>query len=239
MKLDIPAIIGHRGARGRAPENTLAGIRKARALGARWVELDVKLTKDSQAVIIHDDSVDRTCAGGSGRVREMTLADIRALDAGEGEGVPTLEEALDTVIDEGLGLNLEIKPCSGRARETAEVALDVLSRSLDGDSQVLVSSFNITALEACVEMLPEVPRGLLWESLPEEWADIASAFQAATIHLAADRLKDGQISAVRAAGYPVLAYTVNDPGQAKKLWKEGASALFTDEPDTLLALLKG
>src|SRR5215472_12885505 len=119
-KVRVPRIIGHRGAKATAPENTLAGIRQARREGAAWVEFDVKLTADGHPILMHDDTLERT-TDGQGPVAAARLADIRRLDAGskfgpawQGERVPLLSEALSVLAELDMGFNLEIKPCKGR-----------------------------------------------------------------------------------------------------------------------------
>jgi len=130
------ALIAHRGASALAPENTLVAMRKAAQLGAKWLEVDVKLTRDRQPVIIHDDRVDRT-TNGRGLVAGLTLADIRQLearaqfgDAFAGVTIPTLQELIACVLELDMGLQLELKPTAGDDVETAEVALGVLKSML-------------------------------------------------------------------------------------------------------------
>src|SRR4051812_46107573 len=129
IKFSVPKIIGHRGAKATAPENTLAGIRQAAREGATWVEFDVKLTADGYAILMHDETLERTTSG-QGPVRRMALQDIRQLDAGmrfgpqwRGEKVPTLSEALQLLAELNMGFNLEVKPCPGREAETARAAV--------------------------------------------------------------------------------------------------------------------
>ena len=129
MTLKLPQIIGHRGACGYAPENTLESIHTAADMGVEWVELDVKLTKDQIPVIFHDETLDRT-TNGSGNIADIDFEDLRDLECGSwfsesfaGLKIPTLEEVLEVLIDRDMGLNLEIKPCPGREIETAEVCL--------------------------------------------------------------------------------------------------------------------
>src|SRR6266851_5486243 len=121
--LRLPSVIGHRGAARTAPENTLAGLRRAKALGCAWVEFDVRLTGDGALVLCHDPRLDRTTSG-SGPVSARTLAAIRECEAGSwfdpgfaGEGMPTLDEALSLAAELDLGADVEIK--SGRGREYA------------------------------------------------------------------------------------------------------------------------
>ncbi len=123
----LPSVIGHRGAARTAPENTLAGLRRAKALGCDWVEFDVRLTGDGALVLCHDPLLDRTTSG-SGLVSAKSLAAIRECDAGSwfdpsftGERVPTLDEGLLLAAELDLGANVEIK--SDRGREYATAAL--------------------------------------------------------------------------------------------------------------------
>ena len=125
----MPKVCGHRGAAGHAPENTLASIKKAASLGVRWVEFDTKLTADGVAVLFHDDDLGRT-TDGAGLMAETSLADVRCLDAGswfgeefQGEGVPTLEDAIRELSALGLGANVEIiqGPFSGMVGVVEEV----------------------------------------------------------------------------------------------------------------------
>ena len=137
----LPRVIGHRGAAAYAPENTLAGFRKAKALGCHWVEFDVRLTGDSQPVLLHDDRLERT-TNGRGGISGLQLAAVRRYDAGNwfhssfaGERVPTLEEALLLLAELGLGANVELKAVRGREAATGavvgELLGDLVERGLD------------------------------------------------------------------------------------------------------------
>src|SRR6185437_12837650 len=112
----LPSVIGHRGAASSAPENTLGGMRRAHALGIRWVEFDVRLSGDGHCILLHDDAVDRT-TDGTGEAAALDFAALRRLDAGSwfspdfaGERIPTLEETVALLGVLGLGANVEIKP---------------------------------------------------------------------------------------------------------------------------------
>jgi len=167
MPLKISQVIGHRGAAAYAPENTLEGIHTAADMGIDWVELDVKLTKDDVPILFHDEDLSRT-TNGSGLVRETTYDDIKQLEAGSWFGesftgikIPTLEEAIEDLVNRNLGLNLEIKACAGREVETAEAALDVLSQYWDDHNRLLISSFDPASLEAAQHVANDWHRGLL------------------------------------------------------------------------------
>ena len=245
LQLDLPKVIGHRGAKSHAPENTLASVQLAHAQGARWVEVDVKLTADGVPVLMHDDRVDRT-TDGHGAVRDMTLGEIRRLDAGRwfseayaGERVPTLEEFLDLAAGLGLGINLEIKPCAGRERETAEAALELARRHWPAGLPVLVSSFAVPSLEAAMAAAPDWPRGYLMDEEAPDWRGTADRLAAATINVNARRQTAESVAAYRATGRPVLCYTVNDPARARVLFGWGVAGVFTDAPLEMLAGLGG
>lgn len=246
-KLNIPKVIGHRGAKAYAPENTLESIETAASLGVKWVELDVKLTRDGVPIIFHDEELDRT-SNGSGLVAATDYEDIRQLEAGSwyadsfaGVKIPTLEEAVDVLLKHNLGLNLEIKPCPGREKETAEVALDQLSQFWDERDNLLISSFQHVSLEAAMDLAPDFARGLLigGDEMPENWKDLLDYLDASTVNLGS-RLVDRQVAdEVMDLEIPLLVYTVNDPIQARSLQKLGVDAFFSDNPDVIMENLAG
>jgi glycerophosphoryl diester phosphodiesterase len=241
---DLPGVIGHRGAAAHAPENTLASILKAHELGARWVEFDVKLTADGIPILMHDDRLERT-TNGRGRVRDRPLAQIHTLDAGgwfspafKGERVPTLEEALHLCARLSLGINVEIKPCRGRADETTEAALGALRGHWPkGLPLPLVSSFEHRCLALAGAIAPELPRGYLCGRLPRGWRLEIDRYGCATVNLDHRWISRRGLGLLRAAGVPVLLYTVNDPSRARALLAAGATAVFSDRvADVLTAV---
>jgi glycerophosphoryl diester phosphodiesterase len=160
-------IVAHRGASTRVPENTLAAFEAALADGADVVELDVRMTKDHIPVVLHDPDVSST-TDGTGMVHELTLDDVKRLDASRGRGarqeIPTLAEALDAI--RGAGVNLEIKNLPGEPafdsphEATLEAALDEM-RAARFEGPVLVSSFNWLTIERARELAPEARTGFL------------------------------------------------------------------------------
>lgn len=240
-KLILPQIIAHRGCAGYAPENSLEGIHTAADMDVSWVELDVKITKDQVPVIFHDDTLERT-SNGSGAVADMTLSELRELEIGSyfsdsfaGIKIPTLEEAIDVILQRDLGLNLEIKPCPGREKETAEVALDLLSHIWDDHDRLLISSFSHVSLETAYDMAEDWYRGFLLQGKewPENWRDFISHLDVSTINVDGNVLEQSQINEVVSFGLPVIAYTVNDPAQAHILQSLGVHTLISDEPDVI------
>lgn len=243
MVLKLPKVIGHRGACAYAPENTIESIVTAADLGVEWVELDVMLTRDNIPVIIHDDTLDRT-TDGHGNVADHDWADLKDLDAGSWYGdsfrdcrIPTLEEALDIIIDKNLGLNLEIKPTPGRERETAEIALDYLSRSWDDHERLLISSFQPVCLEIALDMAPDWYRGVLFdddEEMPENWRDIVEYLDGTTVNIGQKIATRELIEDIIDFEKPVLVYTINDPQIARQLQAWGVDSMFSNNPDVIL-----
>jgi glycerophosphoryl diester phosphodiesterase len=239
-ELDLPLVIGHRGAAARAPENTLAGFRMAKSLGCTWVEFDVRLTADGNLVVCHDDRLDRT-TGASGRISKLPLVAIRQLfDGGSsfspsfiGERIPSLDEALLCCHELGLGANVEIKAEGGRGPATAAAVASCLGRLASHLPPILISSFLPDAIAEATTLLPSVPRGMLWRKIPRNWRKIAEQLGCATIHCGHADLTEKAAAAVCAAGYPLLAYTVNDVGRARQLFEWGVASVFSDAPDII------
>jgi len=239
-QLIIPKIIGHRGARAYAPENTLASIHTAADMGIEWVEIDAKLTKDSVPIIFHDDELEH-CSNGSGKVAETDFETIKELDAGSwfaesfiGEKIPELEEMLNIIINRKLGLNIEIKPCPGREVETAEIILDYTTRIWPDDIQPpLISSFSHVSLERAIEIMPQYPRGLLIREYLDNWRELAKYLDVTTINIDGNKSTNEQIGEYLEYGLPILAYTINNPIRAQELIDLGISAVFSDCPDII------
>lgn len=242
--LGLPPVIGHRGAAAAAPENTLAGMRMAHRLGARWVEFDVRLSGDGQCIVLHDDTIDRT-SDGRGVAGQMSLAALRRYDAGAwfderfaGARIPSFLELIELLAELGLGANVEIKPAAGQEAETARAAVAVLRRSWPKHLPApLLSSFAPLALEAARDAAPEIARGHLFGRIPANWREEVERLGCVTVHCDEGRLDRATARAVIAGGYPLLAYTVNRPERARELLGWGLGAVFTDCPDRIIAAL--
>ncbi|HEX5454542.1 MAG TPA: glycerophosphodiester phosphodiesterase family protein [Stellaceae bacterium] len=235
----LPPVIGHRGAAAHAPENTLASLRMARRLGCAWVEFDVRLTADGALVLCHDPRLDRTTSG-AGEIAATTLDAVRRCDAGfrfgagfRGEKVPILEEALALAAELGLGADIEMKADRGRDYATAAAVADALRRLQGRGPPVLASSFQTEILDALRRLAPEIPRAVLFRRVPRAWAEIALRLQCAVIGADHRRLTRRLAVAIRVAGWPLAAYTVNDPARARLLFTWGVTSVFTDVPDII------
>lgn len=244
MAFHPPQIIGHRGAADYAPENTRESILTAADMGATWVEVDVKLTKDGIPIIFHDDLLDRT-TNGAGAVADTLYEDIKDMDAGSwfgasfaGTRILTLVEFLDILEDKGLSANIEIKPCPGREKETAEVVMDYLTRCWDEPDRILISSFSHVSLEVAMEMADYYPRGFLLDDVwPENWQDVAEHLDVSVVSFNGNTVTREDVEDAIDFGKPVLAYTINDAQKARQLQGWGVDGFFTDAPDVLMGNL--
>lgn len=239
-KSDLPFVIGHRGAAGLSPENTLASLRRAKVEGASWVEFDVMLTRLGEAILFHDDTLERT-TDGIGHVKDTSLSELRKLDAGSwfgaeflGTRVPTFEEAIVTLASDGLGANVEIKPTKGAARRTATAVARIIAENWPGTLPTpVISSFSEEAIAVAHADIPEVPRAMLFWKLPDNWREVVARYECSAIHMSDKHLPDDLVEDARALGLPVRVYTVNDPARAEELRAMGVQSVFTDRPDLI------
>jgi glycerophosphoryl diester phosphodiesterase len=237
-------IIGHRGAAQAAPENTLESLREAKRQGARWVEVDAKLTADNAVILLHDDILDRT-TNGQGLAAQTTLEQVRALDAGSwlapnwaGARVPTLEETVHELFNLGLNCNFEIKPCPGRERVTAEFVMRELQRLWPAQAEKpLISSFAHDALQVAQQLAPEFPRAVLVDEVPENWQALCEGVEAIALNPWHKTLTPEWTKAIRQAGLKILTYTVNETPRARELFDWGVDAVFSDVPGQLIDAL--
>lgn len=235
-----PPVIGHRGAAGHAPENTLASLRAAAALGVRWVEFDAKLTGDGRIVLFHDERLERT-TDGAGRIADMRLKNLRTLDAGawfgepfRGERIPTLSEALVALGELALGANVEIKPDPGLEEETADAVARTLGREWPRDlPPPIISSFKTESLRAAKVLLPDYPHALIVDNVPDDWQESLTALGCTALHCSGEGLTPGVAREIRAAGYTLRCFTINDGETARKLFDWGVEAVFSDYPDRI------
>ncbi|MCA8486941.1 glycerophosphodiester phosphodiesterase [Burkholderia multivorans] len=236
-----PRMVAHRGGGTLAPENTLAALDEGARRGHRMVEFDAKLSADDVTFLLHDDTVERT-SNGRGAAAGMRYAALAALDAGAwrdarfaGERMPTLEAAAARCIALGLAANVEIKPCPGRERDTGRrVAADAAAYWRGAAVPPLLSSFSFEALREARETAPELPRGMLYETVPPDWhAQVVDALGCVSLHADHTRLDETQVRAIKAAGLRILVYTVNDLARARELVRWGVDAVCTDRIDLI------
>ncbi len=232
-----PKLIAHRGAGKQAPENTLSSMRLGARHGFRMMEYDVKLSKDGVAILLHDDTVDRT-SNGSGSAGDKTLNELALLDFGAwhskdyaGEPVPTLDSIAAYTRANGIHSNIEIKPTTGSEAETGKQVARMARQLWAGsDTPPLLSSFSEAALEAALKEAPELPRALLIEDeVPADWLSRLRRLECIGLNLNHEYTTLPLVQAVRAANCTLAIWTVNDARRARELLDWGCNAIVTDD----------
>lgn len=221
-----------------APENSLAGLEVAARQGFRAVEFDVMLSADRVPVVIHDETLDRTC-NASGPVAAHSLVELQRMRCNKGwpgrfddQTIPGLEQVLTRCHDLGLLPNVEIKPSAGADVLTGEIVAAecrAIWRRLGGPgAAILLSSFSVDALQAARVVAPELSRAWLVGRIPDDWPSHLAALAADAIHCSGRDIAPASLTELKRAQVPVRCYTVNDPAQAGELFAQGVAAVFTD-----------
>lgn len=240
VPLKLPRIIGHRGACGYAPENTLASFAKAHELGATWVEFDVQLTQDEKVVVFHDGNLTRL-AGVNAVLADLDYAEASQYDIGSsfssefaGQSIPLLEDVLRYLLEVGITPNIEIKPNRHNEWVTAERVVQLVQHLWPADRMPpILSSFSLPILQALRSLDSEVPLGFLCEILPDDWQAITRDLHCSTVHIDHHVVDRPMVEAVHDEGYLMLCYTVNDPDRARYCFDCGVDAIITDFPDRM------
>ncbi|MEO6276783.1 glycerophosphodiester phosphodiesterase [Roseateles sp.] len=235
-----PIWLAHRGAGKLAPENTLAAFRLGAGFGFRAFECDVKLSRDGEAFLLHDDTLERTTSG-LGSPNNVDWADLARLDAGGWHSAPFAAEPLPTLTRiaafcqaNGCALNIEIKPCPGVERLTGEVAAREAARLWAGAAlPPLLSSFSPEALEGARNAAPALPRALLLDTLWDGWAEATVALGVVAVITNWRVMDAALIERLHASGWRALVYTVNDAAVAERLIAEGIDGIITDAVNEL------
>jgi len=233
-------VIAHRGASGHAPENTLAAFRRAVALGASFIETDLHLSRDAHFVAIHDDTVNRT-TNGQGKVHDLTLADLRRLDAGSwfgsefsGERIPTLDEILEFSKKNDVVFYLELKPTGawggehaliGALRESGEIA------------RAVVISFEAGNIAALRKIEPTLMTGLLFDGQIDQPLERAVEVGARQLAVRGDLVTPALIAEAHKRDLQIVCWTVNQPAHMRMLIEAGVDGIMSDYPDRLVAAL--
>ena len=217
-------VIGHRGASGYQPENTLAAFRAAAALGCSWVELDVRAVH-GRLLVIHDEQLGRT-TNGTGALTEHTLDALRALDAGMGQRIPFLEEVLDILAGD-VSINVELKGL-GAAELTSQLLSNACSEGTWQTHQFLISAFNHREL---VKADRQFNRGILWGKTHPEMIERSIALGGQWMNIELQTATADLVDRAHAAGLKVAVYTVNDPDDIEAMRRLAVDAIFCDYPD--------
>jgi glycerophosphoryl diester phosphodiesterase len=231
-------LIAHRGASGHAPENTLAAFKKAVTLGATFIETDLQLTRDARLVAIHDETVNRT-TNGKGAVHDMTLADLRRLDAGSwfgseyaGERVPTLEEILGFAKKYDVVFYLEMKPGGSWGGEHALISA---LRESGEIARTVVISFDASILSTVRKIEPTLMTALLYDGQLEKPLDQALEVGARQLAIRGDLVSPWLLTAARKKDLQVVCWTINHSAHMRLLMAAGVDGIMSDYPDRLVA----
>lgn len=230
-----PLVIAHRGASGTRPENTMSAYELAVEQGADMIEIDLHRTRDGETVVTHDS--DLAGLGGRGEIAVATAEEVRALDAGEGERVPTLDEVLDA-FGSRIPFNLELKRGRrGIYGDLVEVCLEAVGRRglLE---RTLFSSFDAPVLAALRERSRDARLALLVSPRSAQRAfERAHAVRAEAINPGRSLAKPRFIESAQAEGFDVHVYTVDAEPEMRRLVAAGVNGVFTNFPGRLRALL--
>jgi glycerophosphoryl diester phosphodiesterase len=216
-------VIAHRGARAEEPENTLKAVKRAAECGADAVEVDIRFSSDQEPVVIHDETLDRT-TNGSGAVSEQTLEQLQALDAGNGEQIPTLSEVLSLVKALGRELVIELKEPGTEERVVREIVRARMDRN------VVIASFFHSSLLRMKELAPSLKTGVILSSLPVFPVTVARDAQADAIFQRYPRLERGYVEDARRNGLAIYVWLINTMEDFERVRGLGVNGIVTDNP---------
>jgi glycerophosphoryl diester phosphodiesterase len=216
-------VIAHRGARAEEPENTLKAVKRAAECGADAVEVDVRFSSDQEPVVIHDETLDRT-TNGSGAVSEQTLEQLQALDAGNGEQIPTLSEVLSLVKALGRELVIELKEPGTEERVVREIVRAGMARN------VVIASFFHSSLLRMKELAPSLKTGVILSSLPVFPVTVARDAQADAIFQRYPRLDRGYVEDALRNGLAIYVWLINTMEDFERVRGLGVNGIVTDNP---------
>jgi glycerophosphoryl diester phosphodiesterase len=238
-------IVAHRGASGTAPENTLTAFQQALDLGVGALEMDVHLSKDGGVVVIHDDTVERT-TNGTGNVRDLTLSQLKELDAGSwfapaftGERIPTLQEALD-LAQGNVIIEIELKTTTPWPTPLERKVAELVAQN-GLEEKVIIQSFNPLALFYFRLINSNIATALLYhEGLPlplrQRW--LAPLARPQIMHPSASMATEEHVRKLQRRGHPVVVWTVDDPAEMKTMIEREVDGIMTNRPDVLKEVLK-
>ncbi len=222
-------IIGHRGARGHSPENTIESFQKAILMNVDGIEFDVHLSADGEIVVIHDETLDRTTSG-KGFVKDFTLQQLNALQIDHNHKIPTLSQVFD--LSENVLMNVELK-----VSETAKPVVRLIEKYVAGHNrnykQFLVSSFNWNALQQVRELNPDIQLGVLTHTDLELAIGFAEHIKAETIHPHYHLLTHENTSLMQQKGFKVFAWTVNELEDISLVKSFSPDGIITDFPERI------
>lgn len=236
-------IYAHRGYSGRYPENTLAAFKAAARLPIYGVELDIHMTADQELVVIHDEAINRT-SDGQGLVKDMTLVELRSFDYGSwfgkefaGEAIPTLAQVLKVFSDTHHHINIELKSDVFVYAGMEQLVLHEIAK-YQMTERVVISSFDHEAVQRIGRLAPSVENAALFSTIILDVNNYVKMIPAKAIHVSLPYALRKPVRDALDAGSIVRVYTVNEPEYLRIVKDLGVDAIFTDEPEKMLAVLR-
>ncbi len=217
-------LIGHRGARAHEPENTLRSFKKGVSLGANAIEFDIRFTKDGKAVVIHDKEVDRT-TNGKGLVKELTLAQLRKLDAGKGEKIPTLKEALQFAKSKGVTPCVELKE-----KTNVKKAVDEIKRT---NKNAIILSFYTEAIKEA-KKTSNIPTGLNFSNKIKNvlgFMRLGKVIKADWLFGEKKAIDKKFVETAHKWKFKVAVWVCNTKAEVSKFKKIGVDGIASDKPE--------
>lgn len=250
LELALRPVVGHRGNAAHAPENTLESFRQALESGADALEFDVRVTRDGEVVVFHDPTVERT-TGARGSVAAMTLAELRALDAGatftkdagrsfpyrgRGIGVSTLAEVLEALRDTSVLIEIKVAEAAAAVRRVIEQSGAERRCIVASSLRAAVAPFEGSRIAIgaspshLTPLLVPALLGRRFATLPFRTMSIPRVWNSIPVPIAA------LARAARPAGVTTHVWTVNDPAAARRLWDQGVNGILSDDPGMMVAV---
>lgn len=225
-------IVGHRGAAGLAPENTLKAFKKGFENGADAVECDIHLSQDQKLVVIHDATLDGTTTG-TGWIKDYTYSELKKLDAGEGEKIPLLEEVIELTLQHNKTLIIEIKGETWeRAKHTTDALTKLLTKNANSIPNIHIYSFWLSTLKRIKKQLPEI-KTLLDVDIglkPEQTIELILEAQANGVAINKDYVSLELVNLLKERNLLLSAWVLNDVSTFKSIKELGVEWLLTDYP---------
>ena len=222
--------IGHRGACGYAPENTLLSMRKALEMGLHGFEFDIQMSKDHVPVVIHDDNLRRT-TNGQGKIDELTFKELQQFDAGQGERIPSLSEVFD-LVDRRCRLFIELK-----ASHCTQAVLDVIEHYIQkqgwNSEQCIVCSFDHIQLLDLHQLNPGIRTCALMAGIPVSLAEVAQQAHAWAFNPCIEHINQALVDDAHKRDLKVFTWTANEPHQIAKAKSLGVDGVISNFPDRI------
>lgn len=229
-KMNETIVIGHRGAMGHETENTLASVQKALDLGVNMIEIDVFKVKSGEIVVFHDETLERLSNSG-GRIEDYNIFDLKRVTLNGNHQIPMLQDVLK-LIDHKVPLNIELKGAGTADRVNFIIEYYIKERGWKLQD-FLISSFNWNELRDMRKLNKNIAIAVLTDGNPVEAIPVAKALGAVAINPDYKMLTEENIAEIKAEGFKIYTYTVNEPKDIEKMKDLGVDGIFTNYPERL------